>query len=139
MNADIKGALDQINSSYRSFEHKGKRMTKEQVRKVLEHGLIMGYKHTGEIPEKEIDVILENMQISDLVKRLKADIAQRIKLGCELSYVSWGMQEGVLISVNEAKQIADVLSLMVKQGSLFTLKLKQVDHENTSEGQNTKS
>ncbi len=29
MHADIKGALEQIDKSYRAFEHKGRRMTKE--------------------------------------------------------------------------------------------------------------
>lgn len=58
MKADIKGALQQLNISYRAFEHRGKRMTKEQVKKVLEYGLAKGYKHTGEFTDKEVDNIL---------------------------------------------------------------------------------
>lgn len=49
MNADIKGALDQINQSYRAFVHNGKPMTKQQVKSVLEYGLSKGYEHTGPI------------------------------------------------------------------------------------------
>lgn len=59
MHADIKGALEQINKSYRAFEHRGKSMTKEQVKKVLYYGLKKGYKHTGEISDKEVDLILK--------------------------------------------------------------------------------
>ena len=62
MNADIAGALEQINKSYSTFEHRGKRMTKDQVRKVLKHGIKKGYTHTGEFTDKEIDKILNQMR-----------------------------------------------------------------------------
>jgi len=58
MNADIKGALAQINKSYRAFVHNGKPMTKEQVRKVLVYGLNKGYDHTGQITDSEIETLL---------------------------------------------------------------------------------
>lgn len=58
MHADLKGALEQINKSYRAFEHKGKRMTKEQVIKVLKYGIEKGYKSTSEFTDKEIDIVL---------------------------------------------------------------------------------
>jgi hypothetical protein len=58
MNADIKGALKQLNKSYRAFEHKGKSMTKEQVKMVLEYGLNKGYKHTGQLTDEEVDIII---------------------------------------------------------------------------------
>jgi hypothetical protein len=35
MHADIKGALAQIDKSWKAFEHKGKPMTKNQVKTVL--------------------------------------------------------------------------------------------------------
>ena len=35
MHADLKGALEQINRSYKAFEHRGQRMTKSEVKKVL--------------------------------------------------------------------------------------------------------
>ena len=60
MNADIIGALEQINRSYLAFEHKGKRMTKEQVRKVLKYGLCKGYKHTGQLSDEEVDSVLNS-------------------------------------------------------------------------------
>ena len=61
MNADIKGALNQINKSYKAFTHKGKSMTKEQVKSVLEYGLSKGYEHTGQLSDEEIDTILKTL------------------------------------------------------------------------------
>ncbi len=58
MVADIKGALEQLNKSYRAFEHRGKSMTKEQVKKVLEYGLEKGYEHTGQLTDKEVDAVI---------------------------------------------------------------------------------
>jgi hypothetical protein len=60
MNADINGALEQLNKSYKAFTHNGKPMTKEQVRKALQYGKDMGLKHTGEIPESVIEQIFKN-------------------------------------------------------------------------------
>ncbi len=59
MDANIKGALEQINRSYRAFEHRGQPMTKEQVKKVLQNGLNKGYEHTGQFSDDEIDEILD--------------------------------------------------------------------------------
>lgn len=58
MNADIKGALAQINKSYRAFEHKGFSMTKQEVKAVLEYGLEKGYTNTGQFSDEEIDEVL---------------------------------------------------------------------------------
>ena len=58
MDADIKGALEQINKSYKAFEHKGKKMSKEQVRKVLEYGLSKGFKAVSQISDDEVDILL---------------------------------------------------------------------------------
>ena len=58
MHADLKGALEQINKSYRAFEHKGNKMTKEQVKKVLEYGIKKGYKSTSELTDEEVDKVL---------------------------------------------------------------------------------
>ncbi len=60
MNADIKGALVRINRTYRAFEHNGKPMTKEQVRKVLEYGISKGYTNTGQLSDEEVDKVLTN-------------------------------------------------------------------------------
>ena len=43
MKADLKGALEQINRSWRVFEHKGQPMTKQEVKAVLEYGIKQGY------------------------------------------------------------------------------------------------
>jgi len=69
MNADLKGALQQLNRSYKAFEHKGKRMTKQQVKAVLEYGIKQGYKHTGQLSDDEIDNVIESINKKD--SRLK--------------------------------------------------------------------
>jgi hypothetical protein len=61
MNADIIGALEQLDHSWQAFEHKGKPMTKAQVRAALVLGIQKGYSHTGQIPDADIDrIISEN-------------------------------------------------------------------------------
>ena len=62
MNADLKGALEQINRSWKAFEHRGKKMTKSQVRKVLEYGISKGYATTAELKNEEVDNILNNFK-----------------------------------------------------------------------------
>lgn len=62
MNADIKGALQQLNKSWKAFEHKGKSMTKQQVKAVLEYGIAKGYKHTGQLTDEEVDVIISKIK-----------------------------------------------------------------------------
>jgi len=58
MHADLVGALEQLNKSYKAFEHRGQRMSKEQVRKVLKYGISKGYKTTAELADSEVDTIL---------------------------------------------------------------------------------
>lgn len=58
MKADLAGALEQLNKSWKTFEHKNKPMTKEQVRKYLIYGLNRGYRHTGQLTDEEIDSII---------------------------------------------------------------------------------
>ncbi len=58
MNANIKGALAQLNKSWKAFTHKGNPMTKQQVKAVLTYGLLKGYDHTGQIPDEDVDKII---------------------------------------------------------------------------------
>jgi len=58
MHADLKGALAQINRSWRTFEHRDRPMTKSEVRKVLMYGLEKGYKTTAEFTDEEVDQVL---------------------------------------------------------------------------------
>ena len=58
MNADLAGALEQLEMSWKAFEHNGKPMTKEQVRKALVYGLQKGYKHTGELTDADVDMAI---------------------------------------------------------------------------------
>lgn len=60
MDASIKGALKLINRSYKAFEHKGKSMTKDEVKRILEYGLSKGYEFTSQLSDEEIDAILNN-------------------------------------------------------------------------------
>ena len=62
MNADCKGALAQLNTSYKAFEHKGKKMSKAQVKAVLEYAIEKGYEHTGMLGDEEVDRILEQLK-----------------------------------------------------------------------------
>jgi len=61
MNADCKGALAQINRSWRAFTHNDSPMTKAQVKAVLEHAVKKGYENTGQIPAQEIDDIIADL------------------------------------------------------------------------------
>jgi hypothetical protein len=58
MDADIKGCLQRINKSYRAFVHNGKRMSKAQVKSVLEYGIDKGYTAVSQISDAEIDAVL---------------------------------------------------------------------------------
>lgn len=62
MNADLEGALNQINKSWRAFTHRGKPMSKEQVRKVLQYGIFKGYKSTAELSDEEVDMIISRVK-----------------------------------------------------------------------------
>lgn len=58
MDADIKGCLNQIDRSWKAFEHNGKPMTKMQVKKVLMYGLSKGYQTVSQITDQEVDNVL---------------------------------------------------------------------------------
>lgn len=60
MNADLIGALEQLDKSWKAFEHKGKPMTRDEVRKALVYGIKKGYTHTGELTDEDVDVALSN-------------------------------------------------------------------------------
>lgn len=59
MHADLAGALEQLQKSWRAFEHKGNRMTKEEVRKALTYGLKKGYTSTKELTDEDIEIALK--------------------------------------------------------------------------------
>lgn len=60
MDADIEGAYENLEKSWRVFEHRGKPMTKNQVRQVLLHGIKKGYESTSEFTDEEIDQIIKS-------------------------------------------------------------------------------
>jgi hypothetical protein len=65
MNADIAGALAQLDKSYKAFVHNGKRMTKDEVRQVLEYGKEKGYEHTGQLTDEEVDQVLSGAKTEE--------------------------------------------------------------------------
>lgn len=58
MNADCKGALSAISSSYKAFIHNNQPLTKNQVKEILEYAISKGYKHTGQLKDEEINKII---------------------------------------------------------------------------------
>lgn len=58
MNADIQGAYKRLNKVWHLFEHRGKSLTKLQVKAVLEHGMAKGYTDTGQLTDEEVDTVL---------------------------------------------------------------------------------
>lgn len=62
MNADCKGALAQINRSYKAFVHNGKPMSKAEVKAILEYAIEKGYDHTGMLSDEEVDNILKKLK-----------------------------------------------------------------------------
>lgn len=58
MDADVKGALASINTSWKAFVHHGQPMTKKGVKLALEYALSKGYTHTGQMSEAEVDAAL---------------------------------------------------------------------------------
>lgn len=58
MDANIKGALEQLNKSYPVFTHRGRFLSKDDVGKVLKYGLSKGYKTVYELSDKEVDEVL---------------------------------------------------------------------------------
>jgi len=64
MDASIQGSLNQLDRCYRFFEHKGKSMTKKQVKSVLKYALNKGYKSTSELTDDEVDKVLKSISKS---------------------------------------------------------------------------
>jgi len=61
MDADIKGCLNQIDRSWKAFEHNGKPMTKTQVKTILEYGLSKGYKSVSQITDEEVERLINQL------------------------------------------------------------------------------
>lgn len=58
MHADLKGALVQLNWSWKSMEHRGNKMSKKEVKAALEYGISKGYKTTKELTDEEVDAVI---------------------------------------------------------------------------------
>lgn len=58
MDADLQGCLNQLDRSYKAFEHNGQPLYKHQVKAILEYGLAKGYKLLSQISDEETERIL---------------------------------------------------------------------------------
>lgn len=58
MNADLRGCLANLSKSYKIFSHRGKNISKDNVKKILEYGIKQGYNSTAELSDIEIDNLL---------------------------------------------------------------------------------
>lgn len=76
MNADVKGALNQLNQSYKAFTHNGHSMSKQAVKAVLEYAVAKGYEHTGQLRDSEIDHILTKGTTIEQWERYYEDLKQ---------------------------------------------------------------
>ncbi len=56
--------------------------------------------------------------MKEIIKKLKSQIDAELLYGSDLDEISWGSQQGVLISVNDARAIVKMLpkSKPIKQG-----------------------
>jgi len=62
MDADIQGALNQIERSYKAFNHNGKPMTKNQVKNCLKYCLELGYEVVSQLTETDIKIALKRSE-----------------------------------------------------------------------------
>jgi hypothetical protein len=62
MDADIAGALAQIESSWKAFEYNGEPMTKNQVKHVLEYGIELGYTVVSQLTDVDIKIALKRSE-----------------------------------------------------------------------------
>lgn len=63
MEANLKGALAQLNKAWPAFRHNGKPMTKAEVKALLEYGIAKGYESTAQLNEDaEVDKLLARLR-----------------------------------------------------------------------------
>lgn len=65
MQIDIRGALAYIQrfpNALMPFEHKGVRLSNEEIRKILEYGLFKEYETTADFSDEEIDEVLNQSE-----------------------------------------------------------------------------
>jgi hypothetical protein len=84
MHADIQGALNQLNKYYNVFEHNGQRLTKNQVKKILEYGISKGYKCTSEFSDDEVDKIINNDRVKE--ETIKKEIIKKEEIEKKIDF-----------------------------------------------------
>lgn len=55
MHASIKGTLEDFEDRWACFEHRGKKVSKANVMKVLQYALTQGYETTEQLSDEEVD------------------------------------------------------------------------------------
>jgi len=73
MHADILGALTQINKIWHTFEHRGQRLTKDEVKAILTYAKEKGYQTTAELTDNEVDDLIWNMSKLQVDKTQKSE------------------------------------------------------------------
>lgn len=61
MEANLKGALAQLNKAWPAFRHNDKPMTKAQVKAVLQYGISMGYESTADLTDPEVEMVISKL------------------------------------------------------------------------------
>jgi len=72
--------------------------------------------------------------MKQIIEKLKEQIANSIEYGNDLDAASWGMQEGVLISANEAPQIVEALEGMEERRAFTLPKGEEVNGSRLCDG-----
>ena len=55
MNANVKGALKDLNRFYKIFTHNGKSLKKSEVKNILMNAINKGYETIYDIPDEEVE------------------------------------------------------------------------------------
>lgn len=58
MKANVKGSLMKIDLCWKGFEHKGLRMTREQVVEILVFCILKGFINTSQLTDVEVEDII---------------------------------------------------------------------------------
>lgn len=62
MDAEIQGCLKHLDDSYKAFEHNNQPLHKWQVKEILEYGDSQGYTLVSQIPDEEINRIINSRE-----------------------------------------------------------------------------
>ena len=76
---NVKGALNQIDKSWKAFKLEGYQLSKQSVKRILEYAVAKGYEHTGQIRDSEIDHLLNKGTTIEQWERYYTELEQHEK------------------------------------------------------------